>query len=179
MSTSKTSKAAAVNSQDETAEEESNGVFQMPDDYQLVTPMEGEQRWWKPEVGAVVFGRLLGRFPRRDGDGAYYQIRVEKFGKGKLPPVRAITGKGDDAKTIEVGIGEVINMDERSSIANLAPQAMSDGVYNVLINCLEKVKISGGRTYWRMTAGIKQVKAPSSPIVPMAAKRTDDMGASY
>lgn len=179
MTTSKTKQEAAVNSQDDSANEESNGVFQMPDDFQLVTPMEGEQKWWKPEVGGVVFGRLLGRFPRRDGDGAYYQIRVEKYGKGKLPPVRAITGKGDDAQTVVVEVGEIINMDERSSIANLAPQAMSDGVFNVLIHCLEKVKISGGRTYWRMTAGTKQLKAPSSPLMPMAARRTDDMGASY
>ena len=179
MSTSKTKSETAVNSQTEAANEESNGAFQMPDDYQLVTPMEGEQKWWKPEVGGVVFGRLLGRFPRRDGDGAYYQIRLERYGKGKLPPVRAITGKGDDAQTIVVAEGDIINMDERSSIANLAPQAMSDGVYNVLIHCLEKVKISGGRTYWRMTAGTKQLKAPSSPLVPLQGGRKDDMGASY
>lgn len=178
MTTSKEAKAA-VNSQDETTDEESNGVFQMPDDFQLVTPMEGEQKWWKPEVGAVVFGRILGRFPRRDGDGAFYQIRVEKYGKGKMQPVRAITGKGDEAKTITVEAGDIINMDERSSIANLAPQAMSDGIYDVLIHCLEKVKITGNRTYWRMTAGTKQIKAPSSPLVPLAQARRDDMGQSY
>jgi len=169
---------STVNSQ-ANADQEVDSGFQMPDDFQLVTPMEGTQRWWKQEVGGVVFGRLLGRFPRRDGDGAYYQIRIEKYSKGELPPVHAISGKGDNAKTEIVEVGEVINMDERSSIANLAPQAMSDGVFNVLIHCLEKVKISGGRTYWRMTAGTKQLKAPTSPLAPIKANRTDDTGATY
>ena len=179
MSTSKTKNEAAVNSQGKDGNEEQNIPFQMPDDYQLVTPMEGEQKWWKPEEGAVVYGRLLGRFPRRDGDGGYYQIRLEKYSKGTLPPVRAIMGKGDDAVTVTCEIGDIVNMDERSSIANLAPPAMSDGVFNVLIHCIEKVKISGGRTYWRMTAGTKQLKAPSSPLQPLKQSRTDDMGANY
>ena len=171
---SKTDKGA-VNSR---VEDETAG-FVMPSDYQLVTPIEGEQLWWKPEPGAVVSGRILGRFPRKDDtDGAFYQIRVSKF-QGQDTGVKAITGKGDAAKTVNVRPGQVINMDERSSLANLRPLAESDGVFDMLLHVLEKTKISGGRTFWRMSCGSKCIKAPSTPITKQGSSRTDDMGASY
>jgi hypothetical protein len=154
--------------------------FEMPDDYQLVTPMEGDQLWWKPAEGAVVHGRILGRFERKGGDGgAFYQIKVEKL-KGRDTLVKAISGKGDEAKTIDVTPGQVINVDERSAIANLAPLAESDGVFNMLLHCHGKVKISGGKTFWRMSCGSKVIKPPSIPLsLSRSQTSRDDMGASY
>ncbi len=157
-----------------------NGSFKIPSNFNLVTPIEGASQWWKPEVGAILYGRLLGRFARKDGtDGAYFQVRVEKYTHANLPPVKAITGKGDEAKTIIVDVGGVVNVDERSAIKPLAGYANSDGVFNALIHVLEKAQISGGRTYWRMEARTEQLKAPTTPIVQPIRSATDDMGASY
>lgn len=157
--------------------------FEMPADFQLVTPLEGEQLWWKPTAGAVVFGTILGRFARKGEkeEDCYYQIRVEKY-QGDDTGVQAITGSGDEAKTVSVKPGQVINMDERSSISGLAPYAMSDGIFSALIHCLEKVKIKKGKTFWRMSCGTKVIKQPSMPVsnfVPKKPSSVDDMGASY
>lgn len=172
MASNNTKKPPAVNSQ----EEEQGKSMKMPDGFTAVTPDETDRIWVKPEEGTVIHGRLVGRFARRDANGAYYQVRLS----GEYP-CRGITGTGDDQKVIDCSKGQVVNVDERSAMAELQKYADSDGVFDVFIAFLEKSKIQGGRTWWRIQCAAKQLKAPSKPIAAyeVRAGRVDDNGVPF
>ncbi len=170
MSKTKNEKETTVNSQPDIG-----GDSSLPTGFNAVTPQgEGNRAWFKCEVGAVCQGRLIGRFQRKDSKGAYYQIKLSQTCK-------AVQGKGDASKTIELEPGDIINVDERSAISSLQPYADSDGIFDVYIQALEKIKLDGGKTFWRMNAGEKQLKAPTHPIThyKQDPSQTDDMGAPF
>lgn len=158
---------AAVNSQSD-----------IPDlkGFQSVTPEGGQPIWWKPEAGKYVLGRLVGRFPRANGKGHFYQIKLLKGQSAE-----GIQGSGEDAKTVTVKEGGVLNMDERSAMEALVPYAKSDGVFNVFIHALEKVKLQNGNTWWRLEVKVQTVKPPTHPLQNEMAEReqVDDMGLPF
>lgn len=150
-----------------------NRQSMIPDSAQLVTPIEGDgQRWWRKEAASVVYGRLLGRFARNDGESFYYQIRIGEYKvlqdllkrKSVVPYPNAVMGRGDDTKTMTVKPGDVINVDEIKAIQNLAGYVESDGIFDAIVHALEKTKIAGGHTYWRMESGAIVVKPASGPV---------------
>ena len=171
---------------DKTAEKPSNGnpTPVIPEGFQSIAPLEGA-KWWKPTAGAILYGRLNGRFARRKG-GAYFQIKAGDSAKlaqllkkniSEIPAVMAVQGSGDDAEVVKVSPGDVVNFDERAAIEILAGYAVSDGVFDVCIHVTEKVKIPGTtHTFWRMTPSVLVVKAPTRPIVqPTRATESEEI----
>jgi hypothetical protein len=116
--------------------------------------------WWAIDEGSWLYGRLRGRYTMAGGQRAYYQLQVLKASPG----CNMVVGKGEEAEEVPIEPGMVVNFDERKSVAALAPHAESDGVFNVFIRALEKVKLDNGNTWWRIQIKAQAVKPPSKPI---------------
>ena len=144
----------SVNRQDD------NGIPQAPDGFEDVGAIDGIQTWFRPKVGAVVHGRLMGRHERRSGrKQAFYQVKL-------ISPATGIQGKGDDAEMIEIGKGEILNVNETKTLESLHSLSADDGVYDIHITVLEKITLGNENTFWRMRVQKKVLRAPTfSPDV--------------
>lgn len=135
-----------------------NGTPKPPEGYGAVSASEANG-WWKPEVGSVVCGRLLGRFSMKNGRN-YYQVRLGEDSLG----VKIVTGRGEKSELINAKVGMVVNFDERSGLKGLHPYTASDGTFDVWILAKELVPIEGGNTWWRFKVQYKTLKSPSVPV---------------
>ena len=146
-----------------------NGIPELPEGFELVTQADGIQTWYRPKIGKVVFGRLLGRFERKSGRAqAFYQVKL-------YHPCEGIQGRGDDAEVVELQKGDVLNVNETSALEELHALAASDGIFDVHITPLEKVDLPNGNTFWCMRIGKKTVRAATSiPDVSKAQKGNDE-----
>lgn len=112
--------------------------------------------WFKPDLGKPVFGELLGRYKRRkpnkDGKfGHFYQIMVEK-------PCPAMKKVEDETEEIELTPGEIISVDERSALEELAPLVESGKRWRVFIQPLDKVPVPGtSQTVWNFNIGKQEI----------------------
>jgi hypothetical protein len=157
---------------DKTKEEDpkTNGEVALPEGFESVGPQDGVQTWFRQAVGAVVHGRLMGRFERNKSDQAFYQIKL-------ITPASGIQGKGDDAEMVELEKGGILNVNETKALESLHSLAADDGVYDVHITCLEKVALPNNHTFWRMRIAKKTLKAPTfTPDISgkKAAKHDND-----
>lgn len=114
--------------------------------------------WWATAKGRIVCGRLLGRqeMKRRatNKKGAYYVIEL-------YHKAHAVQGRGDEAETVVLDKGKIINVGERTQLEGLRIYADSDGVYDVWIKALGKQDIADGQTMWDFETNIKTIKSPS------------------
>jgi hypothetical protein len=84
--------------------------------------------WFQKSEGAVIEGYLLGRYTFGQGrDQRYfYQIKLTSG------DAKGLTGKGEEQKSVTVGKGEVISVDESFALEqDLAPLAEDGGKYKV------------------------------------------------
>jgi len=94
--------------------------------------------YWRPEVGAVLTGRLLGRHVRQtsEGERAYYQVRLS------LPALCTVpVGDGETWDEAMLDPGEIVSVDEKVKLSGLA--AYVDQGRDVWVHVVERKKIRG------------------------------------
>lgn len=145
--------------------------------------------WLTKEAGAVVTGRLLGRFIMKGSTGddgkfrAFYQIQLTGAHgvtkDGKVTPLNG-TARDPDDRTENVEItfddGDIINIGEHKALEDLSPYTRDGGTYDVHITYLGEEKIGNTRrTFWACKGPfLKTVKpatrspGPEPSLVPTA-----------
>lgn len=138
--------------------------------------------WVVKKPGAVVQGRLLGRYLMKakssNGDPrAYYQVKLSV-------PVEALytpgeedddyeVGEDDRVKRIEVTLepGQILNVDEITALKDLSPYTRDGGVYNVWFQYIKQdPKL---RNFWRIEGpALEPVRAPKHAPTPEANGRS-------
>ncbi len=113
--------------------------------------------WFVKAENAILHGRLLGRYELGSGDDErfFYQVKLSHGCK-------ATTGKGADAKEIDLKEGQIVNIGEHKALEDLKKYADNGGVYDVFIKYGALQKIPSG-TFWPLLDGtprLKQIKAP-------------------
>lgn len=129
----------------------------LPEGFQPID-VSGDQAWFKPTEGSVVVGELIGRIMRkkanRDGKkGWFYQIRLDNS-----PTAFKGSKKRGTREEVHLEPGEVINVDERSALENLAQYVGQDKRFTVFIRYIEKIDLEDGNTFWRTAVGVKERK---------------------
>lgn len=127
---------------------------QLPEGYSPVNAAAGGA-WFKPELGDVVHGEILGRFRRKkslNGQEAwFYQIMVEHA-------MRAVRKVDDETIEVDLSPGEIVNMDEKSALEDLAGLLDSGKRWRIYVKPLNKVPVPGTtRTVWRFTIGKQEI----------------------
>lgn len=117
-------------------------------------------------AGAVVQGRLVGRFMRKKATGMgspfFYQIRL-------TAPCVGTTGskKKNTQKARIVKAGELIAIDESEAMKDFADLAEDvqkyQAVYDVWIRFKEKVGLDNGQSFWDIEKRRKTLRAPKYP----------------
>lgn len=125
----------------------------------------GGAAWYKPELGFEVLGELLGRFKKKKSlnnqDAYFFQVMLEK-------PCKGMKKIDQDEESVEVDMepGEIINLDERSALEELAALVDSGKRWRVYVKALDKVKVPGtSRTVWRMNVGKQEITSKNEPKV--------------
>lgn len=117
---------------------------------------QGGGAWFKPEDGETILGELLGRFKRKkslnaEKEAFFYQIMVEK-------PITAHKKVEDESVEVTLQPGEIINMDERSAVEDLASLVESGKRWRVYVEPLDKVPVPGtAQTVWRFNVGKQEI----------------------
>jgi hypothetical protein len=113
--------------------------------------------------GAIVMGRLIGRFERRQqnkpGNAGFYQVRLSHAAYGVI----GSKVKGTQ-EVVLVPPGQLISVDEIQTLKELRKYAQSDGEYDVWIKYVGKERTGTGNTFWRATKVVRCVTPPSTPI---------------
>lgn len=106
--------------------------------------------FWQIGENRTVQGILLGMHERKgDQKGFYYQLELTEPCSDVIVPA----GNGADFVPGSLEPGDLINVDARSAISNLAQYANDNpGGYEVCVWADENIKIKGNRTFWRMKA---------------------------
>lgn len=151
---------------------------ELPAGFDTRVGREQGEGWLVKAPGAVVCGRLIGRFVMKgmkDDDGnyrAFYQVKLDSRagifdGKKKVGP---LTGtRKDDAKNDEDVVfqdGDIVNIGEHKALEDLSPFTRDGGTYDVWFKYLneEKLQGRGNRTFW-------QLKGPALATIKPATKR--------
>lgn len=134
--------------------------FSLPEGFNPVG-FSGPRVWWKPEVGAVIRGVIVGLETRPRGGGEFLVIRCTAVAMG----VRNVAEEGQDAEyeTVEVKIGELICVDLRADFAVFRDYALSGDVWEIIACAKEKKRLENGKTFWRFDKGSRLIrKAPKA-----------------
>jgi hypothetical protein len=126
----------------------------VPEGFTPVSTM-GSGSWFKPESGGTVWGELLARHRRKkslnDKEAWFYQIMLEK-------PCVAQRKVEDESVEVNLQPGEIINVDERSALEELALLMESGKRWRVYIHPINKVPIAGtAQTVWRFAVGKQEI----------------------
>ncbi len=128
--------------------------------------IEGAQNWHVCEPGNVVAGQLLSRNYRRPSknnpDGKYfYRIRV-------MSPTKVVRKEEKNEKAIErlAQKNEIVCVDERKDLEDLAMLCDDGGKYLVRLEPIEKVAI-GRRSFWRFGKRKKVLSPPTRTPRPV------------
>lgn len=113
--------------------------------------------YFEPQEGAVVRGILIGRFERTkpgpDGKlGHYYQIRLSQM---CTAAVEREKDENDEKIPATLMPGQILFMDERKAIEGLKEWADSGRDIEVFVSCGAKIKLDGGKTFWKMNCGAR------------------------
>lgn len=119
-----------------TTQQASNGAAASEPQWQNMDP-EKTNVYVKPAQGLVVQGELLGRFPRFDGEGNFYQIKLT-----------APCAAKQEKKEVTAAVGTVINMDEKARLTGLAKLCGTNLKYAVRITFLEQKPTKRGGKVW-------------------------------
>lgn len=121
-----------------------------PDGLDQIAPQAAG--FWKPVSGKPLYCKLVDFQQRFDGSGFLFIGEL-------LAPCLATTGKGNDAKEIELQTGELIAFDERAGLKPLRLYVENKGV--VWINPKEKKPTSDRKkSFWVFDIRGKGKKAP-------------------
>jgi len=126
--------------------------------------------WLIKFEGAVVHGRLLGRFQMKqvndDGDyRVYYQVRLMKPAKAQWVDPE---NKAHREERI-LAIGQILNIDEHTALEDLGPRTRDGGIYDVWWKYIDKSKLpgAGNRTFWNVKGPLLHVvKSPTRAADP-------------
>jgi len=122
--------------------------------------------WVENEKGNICQGRLLNRYEMNNSSPArfYYQIELTS-------PCKVRVGRGDEAMVEVAQAGEVVNLNESYKSKCLKeieiPAINAGAAYDVWVAIGDKIKISGGKTMWQQDVQTKQLKAPTSQVIPL------------
>jgi len=138
-----------------------------PEGFRRVNPLDGDRHYFKAVEGGTVRGVLLGRFKRTDTeegeDKFYYQIRATS------PCEHVTTGDGATAKC---EIGQIVQLDERAGLRDLAGIANASKPQEVFIRSVEKIKLKkSAGTFWRWDVFARD--ASRSTLAKLAEAVTD------
>lgn len=136
-------------------------VEDLPEGFHAVNTGGGKQLWCKPEPGRVIIGELLGRFERRSGKrGFFYQLKLENH-----VTVNTTDEEGNKLTDVDAGPDDVINVDEKTSMEDLARYATSGKRWRLWIKYVAKETLKSGNSFWRVRVGAMEIqegsKAPS------------------
>lgn len=143
--------------------------FVVPEGFERSSAPKGTQNWIKYAPNLQVEGKLLGRFEKRNQNGAgfYYTIELTK-------PTEAMR-KPDSESPAEVVLckpGETVCIDEKACIKEWAKLATNGGKYLVSLFVVGKIDIKGGQTYWdgtpyhKLVGGKPRVTAEAEADIP-------------
>ena len=121
--------------------------------------VSGPQNWHVCRVGNRVQGLLLGRYFRKGNA----DIKAKYFYQIKVNAPTAVMRKEDiDEPAVEriAEPGEIVCVDERKDLEDLAMLCDDGGKYAVRLTPSEKVSIGGAHTFWRWE---KQKRVLSPP----------------
>ena len=123
--------------------------------------------YFRVAENTFIQGIAMGRYPRRNDPGFYYQVKLTK----PCASVQKKDGEGGYYDT-DAEIGEVISVDERAVMMGLQPyvEEAPDKLYEVWI-CFEEKEKQGSRSFWRGDARIVGVYT--------SANRDDDDGLPF
>ncbi len=116
----------------------------------------GGGAWFQPDLGEAVLGELLGRFRKKkslskDKEAWFYQIMLEK-------PCPAKKKVDDESVEVNLEPGDLINIDERAALEDLASLPDSGKRWRLFIQPLDKVPIPGtAQTVWRFNVGKQEI----------------------
>ncbi len=115
--------------------------------------------WIEKEPGTVVHGRLLGQFEipgQNKGElQKIYQVKL-------FSPCKASVGKGEENKTINLEIGQILNVHETKAIEDLSTKCGDGGTYDVWFKYVDQ---NPKTKFWSVIGPkVKVVKAP--PPIP-------------
>lgn len=125
------------------------GTPQAPEGFKSVRSASADA-YFRVVAGAWIQGVMLGRYPRNNDPGFYYQIRLTQ----PCPTVQKKDGEGGYYYT-DAEVGEVVSVDERALMSGLKPYVdeAPDVLYEAFIVFEEKIK-NGARSYWQGDAKI-------------------------
>jgi hypothetical protein len=138
----------------------------------MVRPPEGFQRqgsasgapWFKLEPGAVISGKLLGKFKRPDPksptkESFFFQVEVDQRCKATL-------GRGADAKIISVDPGSVVNLNYTKKTAeaydHFIPQILAGAKVLIWAQAKSKMATMSGNSFWDIDCLAKMESPPAS-----------------
>ena len=120
-------------------------------------PIDG---WYRPEVGLVVTGKVVGRTKMQQDNGERHVILIEL-----TQPAKAVVegGTRKDPNFRELQPGEVIAVGLRHRIRDLIMCVKNNCM--VWFRALEEKEIKNGRTVWEFKLKVKGKRARPDPIV--------------
>lgn len=134
----------------------------LPDGFENARP-DVAGAYFRFAEGSELRGILIGRFskPGRGQAGFIYQVQATAPCKAF---VRNPDDDGDDYIVEEVEAGTVVSIDEKASLKCLKTLCEDDNHYEVVIRCLEKKALDGGRTFWDCAVGKRVVQLSNTPF---------------
>lgn len=134
---------------------------EVPKGFDVKVGRERGDGWITKKPGAILHGRLLGRYlgKQQDDDGNYqavYQVKV-------ITPCEAVFT--DDAKVkhnVTLEKGQIVNVGEHKALEDLAPYCSDGGVYNVWAQYISEDPIPGTkRTFWKVKGPFLETLRPA------------------
>lgn len=129
--------------------------------------------WVIKAEGAVVQGRLLGRFigTQKDDDGVY-----QAFYQFKLAvPCKATKKEKGSQEVTEVMLqpGQILNVGEHKALEELSPYCRDGGIYDVWFRYGKQEKVAGTRrTFWTVEGPkLKVIKTRQHAPIAAEVKR--------
>lgn len=127
--------------------------------FSQITETEGTRYFFQRGNGHAVRGLLRGRFMRpkpagsRDPDQYFYEVRVTE-------PCGTVTRSEmmDNGETVldedaVADVGTIVRVDETQRLFQVISPLLAKGEpHEIIIECVGKTKIRGGKTFWRMNA---------------------------
>jgi hypothetical protein len=160
----KSKKNTSIQIGDTTTHDESeitpDTLTELPEGFRSVISARADG-YFRVDEGAWIQGVIVGRYPKKDDPGFYYQLRLTR-------PCLTVQKRDDDGQyyNTNAAVGELISIDERASMEGLAPAA--DDPNTIAEACVifkRKVKIPNTkRTFWESKCGVKFLKKSDLPF---------------
>ncbi len=149
---------------------------EIPEGFDTRVGREQGDGWLVKGPGAVVSGRIIGRFVMkgRGDDGkqrAFYQIRLNDLAgvysgtknQSALKGTKKDPDDQDENLDVELTTGMIVNVGEHKALEDLSPYTRDGGVYDVWFRYVSEDKIPNTRhTFWRVKGPVIKTLKPAT-----------------